>query len=187
MKMHYHSLFSYGRGVQMKRLMLLVLALMLTACGKGGANSYLGYWQMQKTSLVVVMEIKQEGGNYFAKDDIFSNDGHQSVLSEKNGELVLDTGMGTMPFKLSDDGKSLFFGNHSYRKIDEATKDQLVAQQESCRKLSDEYRESFKSLPPLFPSEPYDKAKYELDRRFSEQFATLEKNANCNSKPIGLK
>ncbi|MDO4794346.1 MAG: hypothetical protein Q4A28_00170 [Brachymonas sp.] len=171
----------------MRHLILSAVVLMLVACGKTGSKAYLGYWQEQDSERVAVMEIKQKEGNYFFEHDIVSDDGKPYVLSEKDGQLGIDTGLGVMSFKLSEDGNSLFFEDRSYRKIDETTKNQLLAQQESCRKLSEEYAASHKNLPPLFPSGPYDKAKTELVQRFSEQFAILEKNGKCNSKPFGLR
>ena len=54
----------------MKRTALTVLVLMLAACGKGGADRYVGYWQLQDSDKLVVTEIKKENGNYFAVENI---------------------------------------------------------------------------------------------------------------------
>ena len=51
----------------------------------------------------------------------------QRVLSEKDGELVVNTGMGDLPLKLSEDGNTLFLGKGTLRRIDAAAKDKIVA------------------------------------------------------------
>lgn len=114
----------------MKRTALTVLVLMLAACGKGGADRYVGYWQLQDSDKSVVTEIKKENGNYFVVENIAGSGKHaaqQRVLSEKDGELVVNTGMGDLPLKLSDDGNTLFLGKGTLRRIDAATKDKIVA------------------------------------------------------------
>lgn len=114
----------------MKRTALTVLVLMLAACGKGGAERYVGYWQQQDTDKSVINEIKKENGNYFAVGNIADRGKRavqQSTLLEKNGELVVNTRMGDLPLKLSEDGNTLFLGKGTLRRIDAATKDKIVA------------------------------------------------------------
>ena len=114
----------------MKRTALTVLVLMLVACGKGGADRYIGYWQQQGIDRSIVTEIKKENGNYFVVPDLAAGGRpatEQQVLSEKDGELVVNTGMGDLPLKLSDDGNTLFLGKGTLRRIDAATKDKIVA------------------------------------------------------------
>lgn len=114
----------------MKRTALTVLVLILAACGKGGAERYVGYWQLQDADKSVINEIKKENGNYFAVENIAGKGkraAQQRVLSEKDGELVVNTGMGDLPLKLSEDGNTLFFSKGTFRRIDAATKDKIMA------------------------------------------------------------
>ena len=117
----------------MKRTALTVLVLMLAACGKGGADRYVGYWQLQGVNKSIVTEIKKEDGNYFVVEHIAGRGEHAAqprVLSEKDGELVVSAGMGDLPLKLSDDGDTLFLGRGTFRRIDAATKDKIMANEE---------------------------------------------------------
>ena len=50
----------------MKKIVLSALVLVtLAACGKGGAEKYVGYWQEKDDKYVRIVEIKKEGGQYF--------------------------------------------------------------------------------------------------------------------------
>lgn len=108
----------------MKKIVLSALVLVtLAACGKGGAERYVGIWQRDNMDSPSFMEISKESGNYFLiREDAVRGEMKQ-VLTEKDGELFASTGFGEIPFKLSDDGKALFAtlyagGSNSFRKIE---------------------------------------------------------------------
>lgn len=173
----------------MKPFILSALILMLAACGKSGAERYVGYWQEQDDKRIVISEIKQENGNYFAVDNIVAqgkNAEKQIVLSEKEGELVLNSGVGDVPLKLSDDGKSMFVGKKSFTKIDAATKDKIVAHEEKCRQLSDEFAAAEKALPGTMSNE-YKAAEEALQQKYFPQFEQLEQEMPCNELPVVYK
>ena len=158
----------------MKRTALTVLVLMLAACGKGGADRYVGYWQLQDSDKSVVTEIKKENGNYFAVENIAGRGKHaaeQRVLSEKDGELVVNTGVGDLPLKLSDDGDTMFLSKYTFRRIDAAAKDKIVAHEEKCRSLNDAFQAEYKQ------------GMAEVQRKYAAQFAELQKDGKCNHDP----
>ena len=177
----------------MKRTALTVLVLMLAACGKGGADRYVGYWQLQDPDKLVVTEIKKENGNYFVVSDLAAGGRlatEQQVLSEKDGELVVNTGVGDLPLKLSDDGNTLFLGKGTLRRIDAATKDKIVAHEEKCRSLNDDFqaeyngkRNQMTNAGVSITTEEYKQGMAEVERKYAAQFAELQKDGKCNFVP----
>lgn len=173
----------------MKQWILPTLLFTLAACGKGGAEKYVGYWQQQDDKRMIVSEIKQENGNYFAVANIVAKGKaaeKQRVLSEKDGELVANNGMADIPLKLSDDGQSLFIGKETFKKIDVATKDKIMAHEASCQQLTDEFYAAEKALPSAMSNE-YKPAKEALEQKYFPQFDALEKEMVCNMKPARYK
>lgn len=169
----------------MKKMMAVsMLAMMLAACGKSGAEQYVGFWQWQDNKHTSVSEIKQENGNYFVVDNLQYGQGKtkQIVLSQKDNELVLNTGVADVPLKLSEDGKSMFIGKRTYQKVDAATKDKIVAHQEQCHQLNDEYRAAEKNLPTI-TSKEYHSAQDTMNQQYFARFAELEKEYKCNKAP----
>ena len=177
----------------MKRTALTVLVLMLAACGKGGADRYIGYWQQQGIDRSIVAEIKKENGNYFVVSDLVAGGRlatEQQVLSEKDGELVVNTGMGDLPLKLSDDGDTMFFSKGTFRRIDAAAKDKIVAHEEKCRSLNDAFqteyngkRDQMTNAGVFFTTEEYKQGMAEVERKYAAQFAELQKDGKCNHRP----
>jgi len=146
----------------MKRLVFPALALMLlAACGKG-ADNYVGYWQ-KDGNMPTVLEIRKEGGNYFATE-ILKEGAQSELLTEKDGQLMFNI-LGDVPIRLSDDGNSLYFEKESYRRIDDAAKDKLVAHEEACRKLYAERKDSA--------------GKPELRKQIVARLDELEKEGRC--------
>ena len=92
----------------LKRLALITAVCLLAACGKS-ADDYVGYWREQNNRVEEVMEIKHENGNYFGNNLMGINNSlgmarKAVVLDEKDGVLSVQG----VPFKLSDDGKSMY-------------------------------------------------------------------------------
>lgn len=177
----------------MKRTALTVLVLMLAACGKGGADRYVGYWQQQDVNKSIITEIKKENGNYFVVSDLVAGGRlatEQQVLSEKDGELVVNTGMGDWPLKLSDDGDTMFFSKGTFRRIDAAAKDKIVAHEEQCRSLKAAFqaeyngkRNQMTNAGLSFTTEEYKQGMAEVERKYDAQFAELQKDGKCNFVP----
>ena len=95
----------------LKRLTLITTVCLLAACGKS-ADDYVGYWREQSDRIEEVMEIKHENGNYFGNNLMGINNSlgmarKAVVLDEKDGVLSVQG----VPFKLSDDGKSMYIGD----------------------------------------------------------------------------
>ena len=177
----------------MKRTALTVLVLMLAACGKGGADRYVGYWQLQDSNKSVVSEIKKENGNYFVVPDLAAGGRlatEQQVLSEKDGELVVNTGVGDLPLKLSDDGDTMFLNKGTFRRIDAATKDKIVVHEEKCLSLNDAFQTEYKgkhnqmmNAGVSVTTEEYKQGMAEVERKYAAQFAELQKDGKCNFVP----
>lgn len=177
----------------MKRTALTVLVLMLAACGKGGADRYIGYWQQQGIDRSIVSEIKKENGNYFVVPDLAAGGRlatEQRVLSEKDGELVVNTGVGDLPLKLSDDGDTMFLSKYTFRRIDAAAKDKIVAHEEKCRSLNDAFqteyngkRDQLMNAGVSITTEEYKQGMAEVERKYAAQFAELQKDGKCNFVP----
>ena len=178
--------------MNMKRTALTVLVLMLAACGKGGADRYIGYWQQQGIDRSIVAEIKKENGNYFVVSDLVAGGRlatEQQVLSEKDGELVVNTGVGDLPLKLSDDGDTMFFSKGTFRRIDAAAKDKIVAHEEQCRSLNAAFQTEFMEKDKqLYVADAglseYKQGLAEIERKYAAQFAELQKDGKCNFVPI---
>ncbi len=177
----------------MKRTALTVLVLMLAACGKGGADRYIGYWQQQGIDRSIVSEIKKENGNYFVVPDLAAGGRlatEQRVLSEKDGELVVNTGVGDLPLKLSDDGDTMFLSKYTFRRIDAAAKDKIVAHEEKCRSLNDAFqteyngkRDQLMNAGLSITTQEYKQGMAEVERKYAAQFAELQKDGKCNFVP----
>ena len=174
----------------MKRTALTVLVLMLAACGKGGADRYIGYWQQQGIDRSIVSEIKKENGNYFVVPDLAAGGRlatEQRVLSEKDGELVVNTGVGDLPLKLSDDGDTMFLSKYTFRRIDAAAKDKIVAHEEKCRSLNSAFQKEFtgksKQMANASGFSEYKQGMAEVERKYAAQFAELQKDGKCNFVP----
>ncbi|CDT25444.1 conserved hypothetical protein [Clostridioides difficile] len=72
-------------------------------------------------------------GNYFLnKINVFTGKEESMLLSEKDGALSINTGIGEIPIKLSDDGKELYVERRQYVKTDAAMKDKIIAHQKKC-------------------------------------------------------
>lgn len=143
----------------MKRITLSVLVLMLAACGGKNIDDYVGIWQRDDAKFLQFVEIKKDGGNY-----LFSQEKQNYTFSEKNGELVLNTGLGEIPFKLSDDRKTLSAnlyssGSNSFHKIEDESCKQLVAEFQAAKEklpfntLSDEFKQASANIKAV--SEKY--------------------------------
>ena len=146
----------------MKRITLSVLVLMLAACGGKNIDDYVGIWQRDDAKFLQFVEIKKDGGNY-----LFSQEKQNYTFSEKNGELVLNTGLGEIPFKLSDDRKTLSAnlyssGSNSFHKIEDESCKQLVAEFQAAKEklpfntLSDEFKQASANIKAV--SEKYIRA-----------------------------
>ena len=172
----------------LKYLALPILALTLTACGRG-ADDYVGYWREQQDKGEEILEIKKEDGNYFAeelinKTDFFGLQKKAVVLNEKDGKLSMNADMGEIVLNLSDDGKTLYMANQSYTKVGTDFKEKVLAHEQDCRKLSEEYKTELNQLSWGDPE--YKVKNKELSQKFKTRFAELEKEVRCNSKPLGV-
>lgn len=79
----------------------------LVACGKGGAEQYVGIWQDRKIGASEFGEIRKEGDQYLFED---SSNGKKWALYEKDGAWFTRNSYNPdEQLKLSSDGNTLFF------------------------------------------------------------------------------
>lgn len=143
----------------MKQIALSVMFLMLAACGGKSADDYVGTWQRDENELLQFIEIKKDNGNY-----VMIRSNRTDVLSEQDGELVLNYGMGNIPLKLSDDRKTLLAnlyagGSNRFIKIED----------ETCKKLITEYQTAQDKLVEHITNKELLEAVKSIDGKYRSQ------------------
>lgn len=185
----------------MKKLVSLVVVtsmMFLTACGKKTDN-YVGYWQNKGGA---ISQIKKDGSNYILVDKIVANGMNGTPLetlplTEKDGKLTANIGLGDMPLALSEDNKTLYIAQQSYSKIDEAKKNETIekakeAQKKAvelngkCQALSKEYAEKMNAIPITFDGSAKGKQD-SLTQEYVAKFNQIETDSKCQIKPLGIK
>ena len=130
----------------MKQIALSVMFLMLAACGGKSADDYVGTWQRDENELLQFIEIKKDNGNY-----VMIRSNRTDVLSEQDGELVLNHGIGNIPLKLSDDNRFI--------KIED----------ETCKKLITEYQTAQDKLVEHITNKELLEAVKSIDGKYRSQ------------------
>lgn len=111
----------------MKKGSLVVLVLMLffvTGCSSDPYEKYLGLWERANVRHYEVMEIVKDGKtlllneNILISKDFRGNKKEPMVLTKSDGQLSVNTGLGSLVFGLSEDKNVLRVGNMSYKRID---------------------------------------------------------------------
>lgn len=138
----------------MKKFPLAVCtALVLAACG-GGYDQYEGYWKRQqdndKARPDVMRIVKEDSKTYLLKENVLPDRKDEireksMVLSQKDdGTLAVDTGFGSIPLVLSEDGKTLRAERRAFDKISEGEfgelKQKMEQDQQRCDALKKEYQ-----------------------------------------------
>ncbi|MFP5073295.1 hypothetical protein ACLD9W_00265 [Neisseria sp. WLZKY-1] len=138
--------------------MAVLGALLLAACG--GHEQYEGYWKRQGDGDKrpdVMQIVKEASKTYLLKENLLPNrkgEVHEKnlVLSQKDdGTLAVDTGFGSIPLVLSEDGKTLRAERRAYDKISVGDFDGIRQQVEQenaeyakneqlCEAMEKEYR-----------------------------------------------
>ena len=159
----------------MKQMLLAVgVAAVLAGCGKD-AGGYEGYWREKSDKKEGMIAIKKEKGNYFL-----------NKMSEKDGALSINTGIGEIPIKLSDDGKELYVERRQYVKTDAAMKDKIIAHQKKCGQTIQAYLDARKALPSNQTYQQHQAALKQLKQQFEAEFDELEKEIKCNGRSQAL-
>lgn len=173
--------------MEMKQMLLAVgVAAVLAGCGKD-AGSYEGYWREKSDKKEGMIAVKKEKGNYFLnKINVVTGKEESMLLSEKDGALSINTGIGEIPIKLSDDGKELYVERRQYVKTDAAMKDKIIAHQKKCGQTVQAYLDAQKALPSNQTYQQRQAAIEQLKRRFEAEFDELEKEIKCNGRPRAL-
>lgn len=164
--------------MEMKQMLLAVgVVAVLAGCGKD-AGGYEGYWREKSDKKEGMIAVKKEKGNYFL------NKIH--VVTGKDGALSINTGIGEIPIKLSDDGKELYVERRQYVKTDAAMKDKIIAHQKKCGQTAQAYRDARNALPSNQTYQQHLAAIEQLKRRFEAEFDELEKEIKCNGRSPAL-
>ncbi len=173
--------------MEMKQMLWAVgVAAVLAGCGKD-AGGYEGYWREKSDKKEGMIAVKKEKGNYFLnKINVFTGKEESMLLSEKDGALSINTGIGEIPIKLSDDGKELYVERRQYVKTDAAMKDKIIDHQKKCGQTEQAYRDARNALPSNQTYQQRQAAIEQLKRRFEAEFDELEKKIKCNGKPTLL-
>lgn len=100
--------------MEMKQMLLAVgVAAVLAGCGKD-AGGYEGYWREKSDKKEGVIAVKKKVNYFLNKINVFTGKEESLLLSEKDGALSINTGIGEIPIKLSDDGKELYVERRRY-------------------------------------------------------------------------
>ena len=138
-----------------------LLAVLLSACGGGGYERYEGYWQRQDENKrpSVARITKQDNKTYLINKNVMPDEngkvwGEDTVLTQKDdGTMAVDTGFGSIPLVLSEDGKTLYIKKDVLVKISEDEFKAIIqkAEQDSqrCKQLEQDYKEEFKTLDAI--------------------------------------
>lgn len=139
------------------KTLFLVLAFIFSGCSRDPYASYIGLWQLQDSgAFPQVLQITKDGDTYLADEnilrttDFFGNKKKSMVLKKSEGQLAVDTGMGSAQLGLSADKNTLHAMNQEYKKISSDTlekikakidQDRIAAQKNSelCKTLNDGY------------------------------------------------
>ncbi len=137
-----------------------LLAFLLSACGGSGYERYEGYWQQQQSEKSwprIVQIVKEDSKTYLAKENLLpDSDGKvqekSMVLTQKDdGTLAVDTGYGSIPLALSEDGKTLRTGSNTLTKITEdefnATRQQIEQDLKRCEEIKQAYEVEKEATP----------------------------------------
>lgn len=132
-------------------------------------------------------DCRQKKSNYFLnKINVFTGKEESLLLSEKDGALSINTGIGEIPIKLSDDGKELYVERRRYVKTDAAMKDKIIAHQKKCGQTAQAYLDARNALPSNQTYQQRQAAIEQLKRRFEAEFDELEKEIKCNGRTPAL-
>jgi hypothetical protein len=96
--------------------------IIFCSCSTEPYKDYIGLWEGNVESLwdgkmkTKVLEISQNGESYLVNEDIL-NKNKPILLSKKDGQFVLDTGIGTIPFAFGQNKNILLVSDRSYKRI----------------------------------------------------------------------
>lgn len=144
---------------------------------------------------ISILEIKKDGSGYILTEDVLSELQNKPILLTKSdGKLIAHTDSSELLLKLSDDGKTLHFRGKPNIKIDAETKEKIVAHQQKCAVVGNEYTEK---LTGLLNSNEFDVRQPEqkrgleqkleaLTQEYKQKYQKLESDGSCNNKPRQL-
>jgi hypothetical protein len=147
---------------------LYVLAvLVLVGCSGDPYARYIGLWQLQDSPWPKVLEITKDGDTYLADEnvlstkDIFGNVKKPMVLKKSEGQLSVDTGLGSAELGLSEDENTLHAMDREYKRITSGElqtiqakieQDRVEAEKnkELCKTMNDDYVKEKSKLTAMY-------------------------------------
>lgn len=171
---------------------VVLLGLFISGCSKDPYNDYLGLWQRVGSDHKEVLEIAKDGDTYLINDnilqskDFYGHDKKPMVLKKQEGQLSVETGLGSLQLGLSADKNTLHVSGRSYSKISTEQLSEIRSQ----IKEAEVEREKNKSLCNAM-NEEYKKQKRQIHeasgsdwKKRNEQGRLLLENFRVNAKEI---
>lgn len=161
-----------------KSTLILILALFfLVSCSKSH-EKYIGYWKLESTYTIVIMEITKNNNIYMLNEDIFRNENKSYALDEAGDELSVNYGFASVNLKLANDS-TLLIADKKYIKISQAEVDKIKADikqkadnWKACLNLRDKYYDEIKKYPSAFNQEHFAK-RDEIKAKYKELVKTI--------------
>jgi hypothetical protein len=159
-------------------LVALVLTLFFVAgCSSDPYEKYLGLWERANVRHYEVMEIVKDGDTLLLNENILSskdfrgNKKEPMVLTKSDGQLSVNTGLGSLVFGLSEDKSVLRVGNMSYKRIDN---DRLNIIKADIKKKEEEREQARLEREKVRLKEAQERKKRENERRIAREKVRLE-------------
>ncbi len=184
----------------MKKYLLIIVSLLLSACSGDSYEKYLGLWESQKDSgRDEVMEIKKDGetflmtGNVLGTRSAFSGEIKPSkpvVLIKSEGQLSVATVFGSFPFGLSENEDVLRLENKSFKKIDNDRLNEIKAKIEKknierkknieiCNKEKSAYKKDRQKIAETYKDDWQMKA-VKSKELMDKHFENIKSLPNCS-------
>ncbi|UNM95189.1 hypothetical protein MMG00_08090 [Ignatzschineria rhizosphaerae] len=126
----------------MRKLLILLFALVITACSDSYDN-YVGYWSQEDKSDIVTIT-KEDSKTYLLVRNRLASGEKEEFVLEKNANGYFEItiaffGVGKLPVILSEDGATLRLDNKVYKKIDSSKAKETIQNTTACKQLSSSY------------------------------------------------
>ena len=114
----------------LKSLLCLSCALLLCSCSSDSYEKYIGLWEGHQKSLwdgsdvLKILEITKEGDSFLAKENILV-ESKAMLLSKNDNQLLVNTGIGSIPIAFGADKDTLLVEGNSYKRITQERVDEI--------------------------------------------------------------
>lgn len=157
--------FNHHKEKTMKRfiaLFSLLCAFGLASCSSDPYEKYVGLWEAQVKNMIngktrtEVLEITKKGDSFVFSENILINT-DTMLLTKKEGQLTIDTGLGSIPFAFGENKDVLLVGNNTYKRITpqrleeikaeiKREKDEEEARQTKCKQITEAAEQEYAEI-----------------------------------------